>query len=100
METAQFRCQNTLAYLKNMALLLTRQKQTGENRDKNNIKKKHCHYCRVIRLAGNNGTLTKGTFIKILKSSDFFMKAFDKNKDGIVTEVKTQKSTLCFFLLP
>ena len=42
---------------------------------------------RVIRLAGDDGNLTKESFIKILKSSDFFMKAFDKNKDGIVTEV-------------
>ena len=29
----------------------------------------------------------KENFIKILRSSDLFLKAFDKNKDGIVTEV-------------
>ena len=45
------------------------------------------YHIRVIRLAGDDGNLTKESFIKILKSSDFFMKAFDKNKDGIVTEV-------------
>ena len=47
---------------------------------------------RVIRLAGDDGNLTKESFIKILKSSDFFMKAFDKNKDGIVTEVSWGRS--------
>ena len=43
---------------------------------------------RVIRLAGDDGNLTKESFIKILKSSDFFMKAFDKNKDGGLTLTK------------
>ena len=38
-------------------------------------------------MAGEDGTLTKENFIKILRSSDLFLKAFDKNKDGIVTEV-------------
>ena len=38
-------------------------------------------------MAGEEGTLTKENFIKILRSSDLFLKAFDKNKDGIVTEV-------------
>ena len=42
---------------------------------------------RVIRLAGDDGNLTKKDFFKILRSSDFFMKCFDKNKDGVVTEV-------------
>lgn len=42
---------------------------------------------RVIRLAGEDGNLTKENFTKILRSSDLFLKAFDKNKDGIVTEV-------------
>ena len=31
--------------------------------------------------------MTKENFTKILRSSDLFLKAFDKNKDGIVTEV-------------
>ena len=43
--------------------------------------------CRVIKLAGEDGNLTKENFVKILKTSDFFMKSFDKNKDGVVTEV-------------
>ena len=42
---------------------------------------------RVIRLAGEEGNLTRENFTKILRSSDLFLKAFDKNKDGIVTEV-------------
>ena len=42
---------------------------------------------RVMKMAGEEGTLTKENFIKILRSSDLFLKAFDKNKDGIVTEV-------------
>ena len=50
--------------------------------------------CRVMRLAGDDGNLTKESFIKILKSSDFFMKTFDKNKDGIVTQVTFLKKTL------
>ena len=81
--------QNTLVYLRNMALLWTKQKLPGDNNlgNENEIRK-HCQYSRVIRLAGDDGTLTKRSFIKILKSSDFFMKAFNKNKDGIVTEVK------------
>ena len=41
----------------------------------------------MIKLAGEDGNLTKENFVKILKSSDFFMKSFDKNKDGVVTEV-------------
>ena len=40
-----------------------------------------------MKMAGEDGTLTKENFIKILRSSDLFLKAFDKNKDGIVTEV-------------
>ena len=40
-----------------------------------------------MKLAGEDGNLTKENFVKILKSSDFFMKSFDKNKDGVVTEV-------------
>ena len=57
----------------------------------------HKYYCvagysylvvfRVMKMAGEEGTLTKENFIKILRSSDLFLKAFDKNKDGIVTEV-------------
>ena len=38
-------------------------------------------------MAGEDGNLTKENFVKILKSSDFFLKSFDKNKDGVVTEV-------------
>ena len=41
----------------------------------------------VVKMAGEDGTLTKENFTKILRSSDMFLKAFDKNKDGIVTEV-------------
>jgi len=41
---------------------------------------------RVISLAGEDGTLSKEKFVKIVQGSDFFMKSFDKNKDGEVTE--------------
>ena len=40
-----------------------------------------------MKMAGEDGTLTKENFTKILRSSDMFLKAFDKNRDGIVTEV-------------
>ena len=43
---------------------------------------------RVIRLAGDDGMLTKENFFKIVQGSDFFLKSFDKNNDGEVTEVK------------
>jgi hypothetical protein len=42
----------------------------------------------VIRLAGEDGNLSKDKFVKIVQGSDFFMKSFDKNKDGEVTEVR------------
>ena len=41
----------------------------------------------VISLAGKDGILSKDKFFKIVQGSDFFMKSFDKNKDGEVTEV-------------
>lgn len=41
---------------------------------------------RAYLLAGEDGCLTKKNFIKILRSSDLFMKSFDKNRDGVVTE--------------
>ena len=31
--------------------------------------------------------MSKRDFIKHLKSSNFFLKSFDKNKDGVLTEV-------------
>ena len=43
--------------------------------------------CRVEKLAGSSGSLSKHDFVRLLRSSDLFMKTFDKNKDGIVTEV-------------
>jgi hypothetical protein len=47
-----------------------------------------CHDVRrVEKLASGSGTITKHDFIKLLKSSELFMKTFDKNRDGIVTEV-------------
>ena len=59
------------------------------------------HY-RVVRMAGEDGTLTKENFTKILRSSDLFMKTFDKNKDGIVTEVcivtDTARKSSSYFL--
>ena len=48
----------------------------------------------VMKMAGEDGTLTKENFTKILRSSDMFLKAFDKNKDGIVTEVDVRCCTL------
>ena len=49
--------------------------------------KDYIFFSRVMKMAREDGTLTKENFIKILRSSDLFLKAFDKNKDGIVTEV-------------
>jgi hypothetical protein len=43
---------------------------------------------RVIRLAGEDGNLSKDKFVKIVQGSDFFRKSFDKNKDGEFTEVR------------
>ena len=45
---------------------------------------------RVIQLAGKDGNLNKEKFVKIVQGSDFFMKSFDKNKDGEVTEVNNE----------
>ena len=42
---------------------------------------------RASRLSDGNGNLTKRDFSTILKTSSLFKKSFDKNKDGIVTEV-------------
>ena len=40
------------------------------------------------KVVGPDGLLKKDDFIRILQSSNFFMKTFDKNQDGIVTEVE------------
>jgi hypothetical protein len=47
--------------------------------------------CRVTQLAGQDGNLSKEAFINHLKSSNFFLKSFDKNKDGYVSEVSEDK---------
>ena len=44
-------------------------------------------FTRVHKVVGPDGLLKKDDFIRILQSSNFFMKTFDKNQDGIVTEV-------------
>ena len=44
-------------------------------------------FSRVHKVVGPDGLLKKDDFIRILQSSNFFMKTFDKNQDGIVTEV-------------
>ena len=49
---------------------------------------------RVVRLAGDDGLLTKENFFKIVQGSDFFLKSFDKNNDGEVTEVTEYISRL------
>jgi hypothetical protein len=49
---------------------------------------------RVISLAGEDGNLTQRNFVRIVRGSDFFMKSFDKNKDGEVTEVTLIKIRL------
>ena len=65
---------------------------------------RNCIFFRAYQFAGEDGCLTKKNFIKILRSSDLFMKSFDKNKDGVVTEVKYIESwtflasTIFFFL--
>ena len=41
-------------------------------------------------MAGEEGNLTKENFIRILKSSDFFLKSFDKNNDRIVSQVSIE----------
>lgn len=51
-------------------------------------------YGRVHKLVGPDGLLKKDEFIKILQSSNFFMKTFDKNQDGIVTEVRYKFESL------
>ena len=45
-------------------------------------------------MVGPDGLLKKDDFIKILQSSNFFMKTFDKNQDGIVTEVGPLRNIL------
>jgi len=56
--------------------------------EEHGIKVNQAETNRVMKMAGEDGTLTKENFIKILRSSDLFLKAFDKNKDGIVTETE------------
>jgi len=52
---------------------------------------------RVVKLAGSDGTLSKDQFIKILRSSNVFLKTFDKNSDGIVSETEmTTRAELAF----
>ena len=38
-------------------------------------------------MAGESGMLKKDDFIKLMKSSHLFVSTFDKNGDGLVTEV-------------
>jgi len=52
---------------------------------------------RVHKIAGDSGTLKKDEFIKILRSSNYFLKTFDKNQDGIVSETEmTTRAELAF----
>jgi len=52
---------------------------------------------RVHKIAGPDGTLKKDEFIKILQGSNYFLKTFDKNQDGIVTETEmTTRAELAF----
>lgn len=52
---------------------------------------------RVHKIAGADGTLKKDEFIKILRSSNYFLKTFDKNQDGIVSETEmTTRAELAF----
>ena len=46
------------------------------------------------QLAGEDGNLSKDVFIKHLKSSNFFLKSFDKNKDGFVSEVSENSASV------
>merc|ERR1719220_761736 len=53
--------------------------------------------CKISGVAGSDGTLSKDQFIKILRSSNFFLKTFDKNSDGIVSETEmTTRAELAF----
>ena len=53
--------------------------------------------CRVTQLAGADRTLRKDEFIKILRGSKCFIKTFDKNGDGIVSETEmTTRAELAF----
>ena len=45
-------------------------------------------------MAGEEGNLTKENFIRILKSSDFFLKSFDKNNDRIVSQVSIENGII------
>merc|ERR1719300_2161004 len=59
------------------------------------ISKAECE--RVHKVVGPDGLLKKDDFIRILQSSNFFMKTFDKNQDGIVTETEmTTRAELAF----
>ena len=44
----------------------------------------------VIKIIYWNQKFRKDEFIKLLKSSSFFLAVFDKNKDRIVTEVRKE----------
>ena len=47
-----------------------------------------CSTEREITSSQEDGLLTKENFFKIVQGSDFFLKSFDKNNDGEVTEVR------------
>lgn len=60
-----------------------------------NLSQAECN--RVVKLAGDNGLLKKDEFIKIIRGSNFFIKTFDKNQDGIVSETEmTTRAELAF----
>ena len=116
METEPFHSPSILPFLRSMALRLISPRLTGKpgnlisNAINLNLSLWQCRQNKqmrktlqtltqnelfsVMKMAGEDGTLTKENFTKILRSSDMFLKAFDKNKDGIVTEVDVRCCTL------
>ena len=46
-------------------------------------------------MAGDDGILKKDEFIKIIRGSNLFIKTFDKNQDGIVSEVGSRLIRVC-----
>ena len=102
METASSHFPNILQYLRPMGSALMMWKEPGYSNNYNIQTLLNFDIpSRASRLSDGNGNLTKKDFSTILKTSSLFKKSFDKNKDGIVTEVsEVVKYTLfCFEIL-
>ena len=72
----------------------------GKYHDSQQVSSDDYHLPRVRQIAGQDGQISKHDFVKHLKYSKYFLKSFDKNDDGIITEVGTIIIRTCLSVLP